>query len=236
MTLIECLTKTESELFTKFMLLAQERNFQTNVSSNKYLFIKGNSNICLVAHTDTDLEIIPDQIKIEKNLIVGYHEGQRCAIGGDDRVGVYLLYQILICHECNVPNMLLVSGEETDDDGCIDFINTFTELPNVDVFIDLDAHGCNLYTWYGEERTPAMDWIETFGFVDSEVGYRSTVYLLENFYDIPAINLSVGYYHNHTPDEFIDLDAVALTKNKLKTIINAGYIQWKGVGNFVENY
>jgi len=27
-----------------------------------------------------------------------------------------------------------------------------------------------------------------------------------------------------------------LTKNKLKTIINAGYIQWKGVGNFVENY
>jgi hypothetical protein len=153
----------------------------------------------------------------------GYKDNKQCGIGGDDRAGCYLAYDQLQYKIHLAPHILLVSGEETDNEGVLAFINANPELKGIDLFLDLDSHGCGTYTWYGEEKNPACAFVEQFGFIDSECGYMSTISFLQDYYGTPAVNLSVGYYDEHTYEEYIDIDAVALTRKKLNRILNHGY-------------
>jgi hypothetical protein len=224
MNLIESLKMSEEKLIRRFALMSNEFGFQYDIGKG-YLWIKGESNICLVAHTDTSLEVMPDHIQEENGLIKGYIKDIQCGIGADDRVGCYIAYDQMQYKSHLAPHILLVSGEETDDEGVLAFINANPDLKGIDLFLDLDSHGCGEYTWYGDLPNPACKFVEQFGFIDSECGYMSTISILQDYYGTPAVNLSVGYFNEHYTNEYIDIDAVALTKKKLNRILGHGFIK-----------
>lgn len=176
-----------------------------------FIYAKGESPILMVAHLDTVHRELPQDVFYdEKQRVLWSPQG----IGGDDRAGVYGILKIL--EHCK-PHVIFLHEEEVGGVGASWAANTLN-IPKVNFMIELDRKGSDDAVFYDCGNQEFQDHILSFGF-KLNYGSFSDISILSPEWDIASVNLSIGYYNEHTPREFIKLDELDATVDKVINII-----------------
>jgi hypothetical protein len=191
------------EVFDNFSALEPERQFDSGFKDTRFLYIPGAraDRVLLVAHADTVYDDIPGyQASIEYTGGVYSSKLADAGIGADDRAGCALLWELNDLGH----SLLITSGEEK---GCIASRAIAEQYPGL--MDELNGHRFMVQF----DRRHATDYkcydigTDTFrAFVEANTGYtepdrRASTDIRVLARDICGVNISVGYYNEHTPQE-----------------------------------
>jgi hypothetical protein len=182
----------------------------------KHIYAEGNIPVMLVAHLDTVHKTQPVDIFYDSQRKVAWSpEG----IGGDDRAGVYSILRIIetmkICGK--QPHILFLEDEEIGGVGARVAAEVL-DFPNINFMIQLDRRGSTDAVFYDCGNRDFVDYILPFGFTE-EIGSFSDISVLCPEWDVAGVNLSIGYYNEHTTKEFINLEQMNATIDKVIQIL-----------------
>lgn len=186
------------------------KDYEVNYGDG-YVYGEGDIPVMLVAHLDTVHRELPYHIYFDKEQDVMWSpEG----IGGDDRCGVYSILKIL---ENYKPYVLFLEDEEI---GCVGATKAtkVLDMPDINFIIELDRKGINDCVFYDCGNKDFQKYIESFGFKTKD-GSFSDIVELSDAWDIASVNLSIGYFNEHTFSETIHTKLMQLTINKVKKIL-----------------
>ncbi len=185
--------KTQPELMT--YLVGKLRKRYDNIKLSKdFLYAQGDIPICLVAHLDTVHKQTP-QVFVEEEDKISSPQG----IGGDDRCGVYAILQIIKKHKCSV---LFCCDEEIGGFGAMAFAKT-KHGEGMKFYIELDRKGKTDAVFYDCDNPEFTDYICDFGAWEENYGSYTDICDIAPEKDCAAVNLSVGYYNQHTLNEYV---------------------------------
>lgn len=201
--------------YLKMLLL--QFGYQNQITDNKnYLMAEGDIPIALVAHLDTVHVMEPFQFFYdEQEMVMWSPQG----LGADDRAGVILILSIL--SEGYRPHLIFTIGEERGGIGANQLVEDYKEAPfNIDFMIELDRCGSEDAVFYNCMNHSFIDYICSFGFIFEE-GSFTDICILGRNWNIAAVNLSVGYYNEHTKAEYWDLFEAEETENRVINILRS---------------
>lgn len=187
----------------------------------KYILVKGEVPVMLVAHLDTVHKHPATTICIseDKNILMSPY-----GIGGDDRCGVYALCSIY--KEAKKKPWLLFTCDE--EEGCIgaaEFAIDYAkkrlpeELSHLKMLIEVDRRGNNDAVYYECCNMDFEKYISSKGFITAQGSVSDISYIAPEL-GVAAVNLSSGYYNAHTIHEYIDLADLSATIGKIKEIVD----------------
>ena len=184
------------------------------INHKEYIFAEGDIPILLVAHLDTVFSFPPKNIYFDQRKnVVWSPQG----LGADDRAGIFAAMQII--RSGLHPHILFTTNEEIGGLGADAFIEDFTKPPaEINYIIQLDRRGSNDCVFYDCHNYQFYDYIESFGFVTNH-GSFSDISFICPIWDIAGVNLSVGYYDEHTQQEMLFLGQLYDTINKVKKML-----------------
>ena len=209
--LIGILKLTQEELKTLLhnYLISKGMN---PIVKDGYIYAEGNIPILLIAHMDTVYPTPPQNIYYNHKLdeIFSYDEG----IGGDDRCGIYIIMKIL---EELKPHVLFTEDEEIGGIGAIKAVETL-EKPNIKYIIELDRKGNNDCVFYNCLNNNFIKYINSFDW-NTSIGTFSDISIIAKEWNIAAVNLSSGYYNEHTRYEYIKWKEVKKIITRVKRML-----------------
>ena len=211
------LTPTQDQLFT--MLCAMFKG-KTKVCKGKYILVKGEAPIMLLAHLDTvHKEPVKDICKSKGGTILMSPQG----IGGDDRCGVYALCTVY--EQAPVkPWLLFTCDEEIGGHGAEAFCGKYRAgklpkaLDEIKMLIEIDRKGKNDAVYYDCDNKDFEKYITSKGF-KTDWGSFSDISVIAPEMGIAAVNLSSGYYNAHTLHEYINRRQINATAKKVLEIV-----------------
>lgn len=201
---------TEKEL-KHYTYMELSKVYKQNVEcTDHFVFAKGNIPIMLVAHLDTVHQQTPKTILFDsRQKLMWSPEG----IGGDDRCGIYSILTII--KKGLRPYVLFTTGEEVGAVGASMFTYKHPKLTEqVKYLIELDRRGKNDCVFYDCGNKEFMEYVKTFGFTEAS-GSFSDISVLSPQYDVASVNLSIGYYSEHSKIEMINVGHMFSTINKV---------------------
>jgi hypothetical protein len=160
--------------------------------------------LLLVAHIDTVGTKLPYVLN-DGGIIRSYNKQ---VLGGDDRAGVYIVGQIVKRME-RKPYVLLCDEEERGMIGAYAFADSgMLEGLDVNIYVEYDRRGINEYVTYLQPKTTAIQAVmEAYGYVKA-FGTYSDVKALSQKTNIAHVNLSAGYFNQHSIHETLSLAGV----------------------------
>lgn len=189
------------------------------VAKNGYIFCKGNNSpVGLSAHIDTVFKQSPITIN-ENDGIISSPQG----IGGDDRCGIYGVLDILtyMQKKGQLPFIFLSTDEEVGGATTKRMANDCAKMVDgLQFILALDRAGSVDSVYYECDNRDFKTWIDSFGFKEAK-GTRTDICTLCDVWDVAGVNFSVGYYKNHTKDEYVILDQLKATLEKCHKIVDA---------------
>lgn len=216
--LIELFKKSEDELYN--FLLNELNKYYNNILidwDRTYIVAVGEVPIVLVAHLDTVFPKPPKRffsLKMDKSKITS-----PSGLGADDRAGVYAILDIL--EQGLRPSIVFTCGEEKGGIGVKNLIKDIPkDITHSNCIIELDRQGSMEAVYYDCANFEFEDFISEFGF-ETEFGTFSDISYLAPAWGIAAVNLSVGYYFEHSYQEVLDIKELDLTIQKVCDIINS---------------
>lgn len=219
MNIIKALTMSKEKLIKHLEKTA------TIQGDDCWLFVPKETagKVCIVAHIDTVFDndrrtplIIYDK---EKGLV-----SSPDGLGSDDRAGVYAALKLFnSMPEPYTPFLLLTDLEEIGGYGAQEACDIFKEeLKDITMFIELDRKGTDDAVFYNGEPKNFIDYINSFGFKTASGSFSDISYLCPGM-ERCGVNLSIGYYHQHSKHEYLDINAMESTIDKVKTILVDNY-------------
>lgn len=134
-------------------------------------------------------------------------------LGADDRAGVYASLKIKESNENQF--YLFTDGEETGGAGAYESIDSLFDFKNrISFFIELDRKGGDDMVFYNNEPNKFKNKIKKLGFIERWGSFSDISILCQYFY-LPGVNLSVGYYNPHTTSEYLKVDELEKTICKI---------------------
>ena len=204
---------------------------KTIYDNGKFLFVDGTAPVLLTAHLDTVHKELPKEI-VYKNGTISSPQG----IGGDDRCGVYMILEILKEIDCPV---VFCEDEETGGYGSEDFAETelCRSLGNrISYVIDLDRMNSHDAVYYDLDNPDFEEFVEK-EFWKFSYGSFTDICNLCPTIGVAGVNLSCGYYKQHTTNEYVVLDEMEKCIKEAKLLIKRSskdqkfeYIEYKKVG------
>lgn len=179
-----------------------------------FVFAKGTFPVLLVAHLDT--------VHKEKPEIVIFSPADQSitspqGIGGDDRCGVFMIFEILKSHNCSV---LFCEDEEVGGVGARKFIQTdLAKSLEFNYAIEFDRKGSHDAVFYDCDNEDFEEFI-TKEFYKTAWGSFSDISVVAPFLKCAAVNLSCGYYKAHTTDEFVVIPEMLASINAARAILD----------------
>lgn len=158
----------------------------------RFTWAEGATPALLVAHTDTVWDEQPKTVYHDaaKTTIWGGKDG----LGADDRCGVYAIFRLLDMGWR--PHVLFPDEEEVGGRGAEEAGGW--PAPPVRVMIQLDRQGANDAVTYSHAPQKGMRrWLKRHGF-EIKTGTFSDISVLMPDWKIAGVNLSIGYYGQHT--------------------------------------
>lgn len=206
------------------------------VAKDGYIFCQGDSGIGLSAHIDTVLG--PPQDFNFDNGKISSPQG----IGGDDRCGI-LGMLCLMAHmekDNKKPTLFLSTDEEKGGSTTKVGSKACAKMTNgLKFIIALDRRGSNDSVYYQCGNNEFKKWINSFGFVEAK-GSRTDICTLCEDWDVAGVNFSVGYYDEHTANEYVIVSQLESTVEKCKEIIldsvNKKVFKYEGVFSTTTGY
>ena len=188
------LSQQKLKKFTEIELLKTHSKISVG---DGYVYAQGDFPVLLVAHLDTVHENLPETILYNETTgIMSSPQG----IGGDDRCGVFMIFEIIKRFNCSV---LFCEDEELGNVGAKKFI-TSDVVANLEFnyIIEFDRKNSNDAVFYkccneDFERFITKEHFQTAPGTAADISY------LAPQLQCAAVNLSCGYYNLHTLDEYV---------------------------------
>lgn len=180
-------------------------------ATKDYILVSGNIPVCLVAHLDTVHPYPPVQIYYDKDEdVIWSPQG----LGADDRAGIFAIIRLL---EMGLrPHIIFTTDEEKGGLGAESLVKTYKKCPfkNVKYFIELDRQGYDDCVFYHCNNESFTEYIESFGFKTVMGTYTDICDFMEAW-GIAGVNLSIGYFNEHTLAEYLVSNALKETILKI---------------------
>ena len=199
------LTEKQLKMFMSKVLRDAYGNSNVN-ESDDYICAYGNTPICLVAH----LDIVYDEEDRDEILILRDSEKKIMwspdGLAADDRAGVLMISEIIdkcIFNKNMLPHVILTTSEETDVKGAIEVGRKLLSIwGNILYFIELDRQGHKDSVFYSCDNPDFEKYINSFGFKTAQGTYTDISFICP-LWKIAGVNLSVGYYNEHSYSEML---------------------------------
>lgn len=201
----------------------KKKHYDIYTDDDNYFFAcpKTPSNhVMLVSHIDTVRKRGKINI-VEANGIVQNSGG---ILGADDRAGVYAILEIAdrcIKEGKPLPYLLFTNYEECGGLGVRQFCkDKITKNVESDIFlmIELDRRGVNEAVYYTDPENEVKKIVSSVGYKE-DFGTYSDVATLSNHNDIAHVNLSIGYFNEHTAYEILVLSVVDFAIENVMSIM-----------------
>jgi hypothetical protein len=184
----------------------RDLGYQATVK-NGFVYAPGDVPVLLVAHLDTvHRQPVQNILCSRDGTLMMSPEG----IGGDDRAGVFAVLEIIKSARCHV---LLCEDEEIGGHGAREFARDRL-CPEVNYIVELDRRGGNDAVFYECDNPAFTDFVLDFGF-ELAHGTFSDISVVAPALGVAAVNISAGYYNEHTRHEVINLEEL---QNNIKRI------------------
>ena len=205
-------------------------------SEDGFLYAEGSFPVLLVAHMDTVHKDCVQKIKYN-GAIMSSPQG----IGGDDRGGIYAILQIIKEFHCSV---LFTEDEEIGCIGAGKFAKSdYVVNNNINYIIEIDRRGTNDCVFYSCDNPDFKEFIESTGYFMTAWGSLSDISIIAPAIGVAAVNLSSGYFDEHTLRETVNVEALLSTIEEAKKIlalpcekpfeyIESAYGGWGKYGNW----
>lgn len=230
MNIIELLTINQIELGTKIkeIITNDYRDFYSIIFIDNGGIIvtpkKCEKYPLICSHLDT----INDQrkaketpkisdINIQGDYISLTNNSPCSCLGGDDRCGVYIALELI---KARLPYAFgFFYDEEIGGIGSKYMLQYLTD--NITAFIGLDRRGADQAAIYGYDNSELMALFERRGYFKVKGSFTDASNLAGMYSKgVACINLSVGYYNEHTPKETINTTAMNRTLTILKDMVD----------------
>lgn len=214
--LISLLKMSEETLLLKLPFILKKLGYKKTESTNNYIFAKGNIPVLLIAHVDTVLKSPPTEIFYDSEKTVMWSPR---GLGADDRAGIFSILKILEDNSLR-PSILFTNGEEKGGIGAKAFVLKYPKSPikNLKYIIQLDRQGEKDCVFYDCGNKKFEKYVNSFGF-KTEWGTFTDISIIAPKWDIAAVNLSVGYFYEHTTSEHLVLNYMVKTIFKVTKML-----------------
>ncbi|MHB1696529.1 MAG: hypothetical protein ACYCSQ_00255 [bacterium] len=186
--------------------------FKGGIYSGKgYFYLKGkHEDVLFNAHIDTR--------KTDARFDLERHGDLICngagILGADDRAGAWIAYNLATAGA----SVLLTDFEETTKQGVCAFCEDFEETSHK-LFVGLDRRGFKEFVTYGYENAVINALFERLGYREKNGTYSDVAMLTERFNRF-NVNLSVGFYNEHTPEEYLSVSSMGFTLNRCLELLD----------------
>lgn len=196
--------KTQYEL-KGFLKKELSKFYETIINEDGFLYVpSGNVDVMLTAHMDTvhkDRCTMIQTVRREDKEALWSPQG----IGGDDRCGVYMILNILKNTDLR-PSIVFCEDEESGGIGSEKFatwLEKHDEATNVKYVIELDRRGSNDAVFYDCGNVDFQQYIEDITGYKEAFGSFSDIGNISPVLDVASVNLSCGYYKEHTLEHYV---------------------------------
>ena len=191
-----------------------KKHYPKVIETEYYIIAEGDISIGLVAHLDIVYPDPPQVIFEDKGQGVLWSPD---GLGADDRAGVYGIIKII--QSGLRPHIFLTTDEEYGGIGAIMLVSDYETPPfQINFLIELDRQGYNECVFYNCNNTQFHSYIQSFGFNMAKGSFSDISIICPNW-DIAGVNLSVGYYYEHSQIEHFFIQELNETVDKVKTIL-----------------
>lgn len=188
--------------------------------------------ICIMSHIDTvhdngfdDGYFTPKRKPGKPKKRTIYHDSSHDVyfspdgVGGDDRAGIYGCLHLLKKHRKDVM-VLITDGEESGGYGAIEFTenNEFDIMKDCGFIISMDRRGKNDMVYYNAIPDGFDNYIQKYGYRES-LGSFSDIKHIAQHSCRAGVNLSIGFYHEHTKNEILKFRESLSTISRIENII-----------------
>lgn len=203
--------------------------FYEDIEITDRYIVAGGSEIAVVAHLDT--------VHLDKNNenTLFFDQKKRVVwssvgLGADDRAGVFAILKLLKAGLR--PTIILLTDEETGGQGAKALVARHSKnYLNLKYIIELDRHGRDDCVFYKCRNSTFEKYVESFGFKRAW-GTFSDISVIAPVWNVAAVNLSIGYFEEHSLAEHLDLNilekTVAKVAKMLADINNAEHFIYNG--------
>ena len=200
-----------------------KNNYSKYQVTDQYIIAEGNIPVCLVAHLDTVFKLPPEDFFYDQEQKILWSPD---GLGTDDRAGVYAIAEILLKHKLK-PHIIFTDGEEKGGIGASALIEDFPDCPfeQLNFIIELDRQGYNDCVFYRCDNQNFEKFIKKFGFKYA-IGSFTDISIIAPQWGVAAVNLSVGYYNEHSYAEYLDIKNLKTTIDKVVSILNTEQLHW----------
>ena len=188
------------------------------IAGDGYILAEGDIPVCLTAHMDTVHDHLVKEWD-ERNGILRSPQG----IGGDDRCGIYMILQIL--KTGLKPYILFCEDEEIGLVGSEKFCQSenLEKLSEIIYLIELDRANINDAVYYHCGNETFKNFIkDSIGYTEA-IGSCSDISNLMPALDRAGVNLSCGYYNQHTTSEYVVLREMERTIQNVIELLSIDY-------------
>lgn len=207
----ECLAATNEDGQALALDLLQ-RNGYSPCQGDKFTYAAGDIPVLLVAHTDTVHRAPPSELYLDSVKEVLWSPN---GLGADDRAGVYGIASLL--EKGLRPHVLFTDEEETGGHGAQEAAWAL-EPPEVRLMVQLDRRGATDAVYYSCDNAKLRRWIAKRGF-ETAGGSFTDISVLMPEWGIAGVNLSTGYYREHTTSEHLKLAELRATLDKVEGML-----------------
>ena len=212
----ELCVKTQEEMKEFVVNELLKRNRGEIIKDDGFVMYVGTYPVLLCAHMDTVHSKLPS-VFVYANGTISSPQG----IGGDDRCGIYMIFEVLKHYDCSV---LFLEDEENGCIGARKFCASNIAEEYIDKFnfiVEYDRKGNNHAVFYECDNKEFTRFI-TSGFFEEKEGTCSDISYLAPKLNAAAVNLSCGYYDEHNLEHYVVLNEMeTVIKESIKLIDKA---------------
>jgi putative aminopeptidase FrvX len=204
------------QLYKVLLKFLRAHGYKNIKKGSTFIMAEGDLPVCLIAHMDTVFHHVQDKENFiydsEKHILWGIRGS-----GFDDRAGIYAIIELIQCGYR--PHVIFTDGEEVGGIGANDLVTRYTKCPfKCNMLIELDRANEKDAVYYNCDNPEFENYIESFGFI-TDWGTFSDISIIAPVWKIAAVNLSVGYEWEHTPNELLHTDWLDATIDKVEELL-----------------
>ena len=188
--------------------------YETVVETKDYIYAIGDIPVALAAHLDTVFtKPVTDLYYDTKKNVMFSPDG----LGADDRAGVFAIAQII--RSGRRPHIILSTNEEIGCVGAGELAKLACPFPELRYVIQLDRRGAEDCVFFDCDNRDFVNYVEQFGFAEA---YGSFTDITEYCpaWGVAGVNLSVGYYNEHSASEVLFVSHLFNTIEKVKKMLD----------------
>lgn len=197
-------------------------NYDIRDCNELFLFAQGRLPVLVVAHVDTFA--YPE----EKTIVYDAFAKRVLSdtyLGADDRAGVYAVLELARKYQ---PHVLLTNYEEKGQIGAeaaLESVWLQRTAEKIKFIVELDRCGVADAVFYHCTNNEFKEFIISYGFEEKKGTVTDVTVLMEEL-GVAGVNLSVGFFNEHTEDEYLSMRVLASTIDKVSMMLDDVATYW----------